>query len=68
MDQLSLSFSEASALKAVESCTDIEELRAVTRSLVRGHFESRRFIDLLMRQSMQDADRRRCVECPKNVW
>ncbi len=68
MDQLSLKFSEAAALQAVDGCTDLEELKVVTRHLVKSHFESRAYIQMLMRQSLEEMQRRKCLSCPENVW
>ena len=52
MDSLSLNFAQEQALRAVDSCTDLEELKVLTRSLVKGTFESRAFINLLMTQNL----------------
>jgi hypothetical protein len=52
MDKLSLKFSEQSALRQIDSCTDINELKKLTRSLMRSHFGARSMIcDLLLRTS-----------------
>lgn len=64
MDSLSLQFAEASALRQVDSCTDLEELKKLTRSLVSAHFQSRALICQLMEQSLQDLSRARCGDCP----
>jgi len=53
MDSLSLKFAEESALRMVDSCTDLEQLKQLTRSLVRGHFESRAMICTLMEQNLK---------------
>jgi hypothetical protein len=52
MDQLALKFKEQQALRAVDSCDNLEELKTFTRLLIRGNCESKAFIDLLMRQQL----------------
>lgn len=64
MDPLSLKFAEQSALRMVDSCTDLEQLKQLTRSLVRGHFEAKALICTLMEQSLQAMTRERCESCP----
>lgn len=64
MDNLSLQFAEASALQQVDSCTDLEELKKLTRTLVQGHFQARAFICQLMEQGLEDLNRARCGDCP----
>lgn len=68
MDQLSLRFSEAAALQAVDNCTDLNELKRLTRSLVKNHFQSRGFMELLLRQNLEEMQRRKCISCPENVY
>lgn len=48
MDALSLKFAQESALRQIEECTDLAELKKLTSSLVRGHFESRAMICRLL--------------------
>ena len=48
MDALSLTFAQESALRQIEECTDLAELKKLTSSLVRGHFESRAMISRLL--------------------
>ena len=64
MDHLSLKFAEQSALRMVDSCTDLEQLKALTRSLVSGHFEAKALICLLMEQQLAAMTRDRCEGCP----
>ena len=52
MDDLALQFHEQQALRAVENCTDLGELKAFAQLLIRGQKESKAFIDLLMRQQL----------------
>lgn len=52
MDSLSLRFAEESALRQIDECTDLHELKQLTRSLVKGHFQARGFIGELMRQQL----------------
>jgi hypothetical protein len=54
MDNLSLKFAEESALRQVEECTDLGELKKLTSSLIRGHFSAKALICTLMRQSLED--------------
>lgn len=52
MDKLSLQFSETAALRIIDSCTDIEELKALTKQLMRAHFGCRQFLaDLMLGQA-----------------
>ena len=48
MDKLSLSFAQETAIRQIDDCTNIAELKALTKSLVKSHFESRTFIAQLM--------------------
>lgn len=64
MDHLSLKFAEQSALRMVDSCTDLEQLKPLTRSLVSGHFEAKALICLLMEQQLAAMTRDRCSDCP----
>ena len=48
MDQLSLSFAQEAALRQVDDCTNIAELKSLTKTLMKTHFESRSFIAQLM--------------------
>ena len=54
MDHLSLNFAEESALRQVENCSDLDELKAVTRSLLKSHFCARALICDLMLQNLRD--------------
>lgn len=56
MDKLSLSFAEQSALRSVKDCSDLEALKELTSSLIRGHFQSRAFICALMEQNLPKSD------------
>ena len=64
MDHLSLKFAEQSALRMVDSCTDLEQLKPLTRSLVKGHFEAKALICLLLEQQIEALGRDRCEGCP----
>jgi hypothetical protein len=64
MDHLSLKFAEQSALRMVDSCTDLEQLKPLTRSLVKGHFEAKAPICLLLEQQIEALGRDRCEGCP----
>ena len=54
MDNLSLKFAEESALRQVEECTDLGELKKLASSLIRGHFSAKALICTLMLQGLQD--------------
>lgn len=56
MDKLALSFAEQSALRSVSDCTDLEALKELTSSLIRGHFQSRAFICTLLEQNLPKSD------------
>lgn len=64
MDALSLKFAEESALRQIEECTDLAELKRLTTVLTRMHFSARSLICTLMEQSLQDMTRDRCESCP----
>jgi hypothetical protein len=64
MDDLSLQFAEQSALRMVDHCTDLEQLKALTRSLVSGHFQARAFICQLMERNLEAVKQGRCGSCP----
>lgn len=55
MDALSLKFAEESALRQVEECTDLAELKKLTSALIRGHFSSRDMICRLLLQAPSSA-------------
>ena len=67
MDNLSLQFAEQSALRMVDHCTDLEQLKALTRSLVSGHFQARAFICQLMERNPEAVNPERCRDCPSAV-
>lgn len=52
MDALALKFAEEAALRQISECSNLEELKALAVTLVKGHFEAKRLIELLMRQSL----------------
>jgi hypothetical protein len=54
MDNLALKFAEESALRQVEECTDLGELKKLASSLIRGHFSAKALICTLMLQGLQD--------------
>jgi hypothetical protein len=53
MDKLAVSFATTQALNAVESCDDLEELKRLTKVLIKGHFASRMFIEQMMRGQLE---------------
>ncbi len=57
MDSLSLRFAEEAALRQVEECTDLGELKKLTSSLIRGHFSAKALICDLMLQGLEDMTR-----------
>ena len=64
MDALSLKFAEESALRQIEECTDLAELKKLAAVLAKSHFSARSLICTLMKQSLQDMTRDRCGSCP----
>lgn len=52
MDELSVQFATASALKAIDDCQDLTELKSLTRTLVQGHFANRKYIAMLIKQQL----------------
>ena len=67
MDDLSLQFAEQSALRMVDHCTDLEQLKQLTRSLISGHFQAKALICTLMAQGLETMTRERCENCPSAV-
>jgi hypothetical protein len=57
MDSLSLKFAEEAALRQIDECYDIEELKQLSRSLMRGHFSAKALICNLMLQGLEDMTR-----------
>lgn len=57
MDDLSLRFAEEAALRQVEECTDLGELKKLASSLIRGHFSAKALICTLMLQGLEDITR-----------
>jgi hypothetical protein len=64
MDSLSLKFAEESALRQLEDCTDIAELKKLTSALIKAHFNAKALICQLMEQGLKDISRERCTYCP----
>jgi hypothetical protein len=64
MDNLSLKFAEESALRQLEDCTDLAELKKLTSILIKTHFTSKALICQLMEQGLKDISRERCIYCP----
>ena len=64
MDPLSLKFAEESALRQIEECNDLAELKKLAVVLAKSHFSARSLICTLMEQSLQDMTRDRCSHCP----
>ena len=52
MDDLSLKFAEAAALQDVDRCTNLEDLKKLTKLLIQGHYQARSFIGVLMKQGL----------------
>jgi hypothetical protein len=48
MDDFSLGFAQEAALRQVDDCTNIAELKALAKSLIKSHFTSRSFIATLL--------------------
>lgn len=63
MDNLSLKFAEESALRQIDECADINELKKLARSLIKGHFSAKALICQLMEQGLKDITQR-CSSCP----
>jgi hypothetical protein len=55
MDKLSLSFSQEAAIRQIDDCTNIAELKALTKSLMKSHFETRTFIAQLMLRELPNS-------------
>lgn len=48
MDNLTRSFAVEAALRQIDECTNIADLKALTKSLVKSHFETRDLIAMLL--------------------
>lgn len=69
MDKLSLQFAETAALRIIDGCTDLAELKALTKQLVRSHFGCRQFIaDLMMKQAEELGRQRAAALAEKQAW
>lgn len=57
MDKLSVKFAQEAALRQIDECTNIAEIKALAKSLMKAHFEARAFIaDLMLRDLPKVAD------------
>lgn len=63
MDNLSLKFAKESMLRQVDECTDLTELKNLTRSLVQSHFSARALISTLMLQGIEETRNRYNSNC-----
>lgn len=63
MDNLALKFAEESALRQIDECADITELKKLASSLIKGHFSAKALICQLMEQGLKDITER-CSSCP----
>lgn len=57
MDSLSLKFAEEAALRQIEDCTDLGDLKKLASSLLRGHFSAKALICTLMLEGLKDMSR-----------
>jgi hypothetical protein len=48
MDELSLGFAQEAALRQIDECTSVAELKALAKQLMKSHFETRSFIAQLL--------------------
>lgn len=56
MDRLALTFAKEAALRQIDECTNLAELKGLAKTLIKSHFESRGFIaNLLLPNSSADA-------------
>lgn len=51
MDDLTRSFAIEAALRQVDDCSSITELKALAKTLIKSHFEARSFIATLLLQA-----------------
>lgn len=51
MDDLTRSFAVEAALRQIDDCSNIAELKALAKTLVKSHFETRSFIATLLLQA-----------------
>jgi hypothetical protein len=51
VDDLTRSFAVEAALRQIEDCSNIAELKALTKTLIKSHFETRSFIATLLLQA-----------------
>jgi hypothetical protein len=50
VDDLTRSFAVEAALRQIDDCSSITELKALTKTLIKSHFEARSFIATLLLQ------------------
>jgi hypothetical protein len=51
VDDLTRSFAVEAALRQVDNCSSITELKALAKTLIKSHFEARSFIATLLLQA-----------------
>lgn len=51
MDDLTRSFAIEAALRQIDDCSSIAELKALAKTLIKSHFEARSFIATLLLQT-----------------
>lgn len=52
MDEVTRGFAQEAAIRQIDNCTNIDELKALTKTLVASQFQAREFIARLLRESL----------------
>ena len=48
MDEFTRSFAQEAAIRQIDNCTSIDELKALTKTLLASHFQARSYIATLL--------------------
>jgi len=57
MDGLSLRFAEESALRQIEECEDLAQLKDLAKTLIKAHFSAKSLLHQLMEERIRDVHR-----------
>ena len=53
MDDLTLNFAQEAALRQIDECTNVAELKALAKTLIKSHFTSRSYIAMLLLRDIE---------------
>lgn len=52
MDEFTRSFAQEAAIRQIDNCTSIDELKALTKTLLASHFQARSYIATLLWEAL----------------